>query len=183
MMNRNRKERLAKKIKDEIFIKKLGKELREQEVDGQAAPRFWTIMDYKWVNASDGCGERLAVYDEEGNMWKDFKEFIGDYIDFREINELFEEFGREKLGEFLLIDNLYDAFEYIRDEFEESTFHCFEEEKISYIKQNTMFLTKEEAKEHLNSNSHHYTNEAHTYAMTAWRAPKVGRLLRILEAK
>jgi site-specific recombinase XerD len=43
------------------------------------------------------------------------------------------------------------------------------------------FLTKEEAKQHLEANSHHYSSEAHTYAMTAWRAPKVERLLQILE--
>lgn len=44
-----------------------------------------------------------------------------------------------------------------------------------------MFLTKEEAKQHLKVNHYHYTSKAHTYAMTAWRAPKVERLLKILE--
>lgn len=44
-----------------------------------------------------------------------------------------------------------------------------------------MFLTKAEAKRHIRLNKHHYTSEAHTYAMTALRAPKVERLLKILE--
>ncbi|WP_419958275.1 hypothetical protein [Psychrobacillus psychrotolerans] len=44
----------------------------------------------------------------------------------------------------------------------------------------SMFLTKEEAKRHLELNHYHYTSKAHTYAMTAWRAPKVEKLLNIL---
>jgi hypothetical protein len=44
-----------------------------------------------------------------------------------------------------------------------------------------MFLTKQEAKDHIRLNHYHYTDEVHTYAMTAWRAPKVERLLNILE--
>lgn len=44
-----------------------------------------------------------------------------------------------------------------------------------------MFLTKAEAKRHIRLNKHHYTSETHTYVMTAWRAPKVERLLNILE--
>jgi hypothetical protein len=43
-----------------------------------------------------------------------------------------------------------------------------------------MFLTKAEAKEHIEANHYHYTKEAHTWAMTAWRAPKVERLLKVL---
>ena len=43
-----------------------------------------------------------------------------------------------------------------------------------------MFLTKEEAKQHIQNNRHHYSAKAHTYAMTASRAPKVKRLINIL---
>ncbi|WP_232351005.1 hypothetical protein [Bacillus halotolerans] len=55
------------------------------------------------------------------------------------------------------------------------------ETEVHYIYQNTMFLTKAEAKEHIKQNHYHYTKKVHTYAMTAWRAPKVERLLKILE--
>ena len=49
------------------------------------------------------------------------------------------------------------------------------------IHPNTMFLTKAEAKRHIELNHYHYSPKAHTYAMTAWRAPKVEKLLKILE--
>ena len=51
-----------------------------------------------------------------------------------------------------------------------------------FIHPNTMFLTKNEAKLHIKTNRHNYSPRAHTYAMTALRAPKVERLLKILEA-
>lgn len=180
-MNRKRKERLTQQVRDKIFMKQLGKELREQETDYQAEPRFWSIMDYKYVPTADGCGERIAVYDNEGNMYYDVEEFIKDYLEYQETDSLLDKHGRESLGEFLQVDDLYEAYEYVKDNFDDDEWNSAEEEKISYIKENTMFLTKEEAKEHLRSNSHHYTKDAHTYAMTAWRAPKVGRLLKILE--
>jgi len=44
-----------------------------------------------------------------------------------------------------------------------------------------MFLTKAEAKKHIQLNHYHYSPKAHTYAMTAWRAPTIERLLKILE--
>ena len=50
----------------------------------------------------------------------------------------------------------------------------------SFIVPNTMFLTKAECKKHIEKNAYHYTSKAHSYAMTAWRSPKVDRLLNIL---
>ncbi len=48
------------------------------------------------------------------------------------------------------------------------------------IAENTMFLTIEECKRHIEHNGYHY-NEPHPYAMTAWRSPEVERLYEILE--
>ena len=73
------------------FLKELQEELNTQDNDGQAAPRFWVVMDYKTVATSDGLNDRYEVYNGE-------------------------------------------------------------------------------------------TSEAHSYAMTAWRAPKVERLLNILSS-
>ena len=45
---------------------------------------------------------------------------------------------------------------------------------------NTMFLTEKDAREHLQSNDYHYSEDAHTYCMSAWRSPVVERLWKIL---
>ena len=45
----------------------------------------------------------------------------------------------------------------------------------------TMFLTYKSCKEHINLNHYHYSNDAHPYAMTAWRSPEVEKLFKILQ--
>lgn len=45
---------------------------------------------------------------------------------------------------------------------------------------NTMFLTEKEAREHLERNYYHYSEDAHTYCMVAWRSPEVEKLWKIL---
>ena len=45
---------------------------------------------------------------------------------------------------------------------------------------NTMFLTEKEAREHLKRNHYHYSEDAHTYCMVAWRSPEVEKLWKIL---
>ncbi|MNV83812.1 hypothetical protein D3C71_1776370 [compost metagenome] len=70
-------------------------------------------------------------------------------------------------------------FDWIEEHYDDGA-TLIPEKKEHFIRQNTMFLTKQEAKDHIKSNHYHYTKEAHTYAMTAWRAPKVERLLKIL---
>lgn len=52
---------------------------------------------------------------------------------------------------------------------------------VDCIYPDTMFLTQKEAEEHLRANDYHYSSDAHTYAMTAWRAPDVERLWKILQ--
>lgn len=46
---------------------------------------------------------------------------------------------------------------------------------------NTMFLTQKAAEEHLKSNYYHYSEDAHTYAMTSWRNPETEKLWKILK--
>ena len=45
----------------------------------------------------------------------------------------------------------------------------------------TMFLTNRSCKEHIAANHYHYSEDAHSYAMTAWRSPEVSRLFDILD--
>ena len=51
----------------------------------------------------------------------------------------------------------------------------------SKIYQDTMFLTNKSCKEHIRLNNYHYSSDAHSYAMTAWRSPEVEKLFKILQ--
>ncbi|MEC2307687.1 hypothetical protein [Bacillus atrophaeus] len=154
------------------FLKELQQELKTQDIDGQAAPRFWTVGDYEWVEAREENAERYSVY----LPYVAESYVLDDYL--KEIKEDCE-LSREALTE-LNQDDFDDSIEWIQKYIDEEA-ELIPERKIHIIQPDTMFLTKAEAKRHITLNKHHYTSEAHTYAMTAWRAPKVERLLTILE--
>lgn len=166
------------------FLKDLQQELLTQEIDGQAAPRFWSIMDYRTVpgNPDYDSGETQYFFNDgdhvEFNTFIELKDFLEEYYEEDIEND-------DELKDLLSNENgdLDELWEYVEDNLNEDGYFssCFVKEE-EYIKQDTMFLTKAEAKRHLEMNHYHYSPKAHTYAMTAWRAPKVERLLKILES-
>ncbi|QXW83581.1 hypothetical protein [Bacillus sp. LJBS17] len=154
------------------FLKELQQELKNQDSDGQAAPRFWTVGDYEWVEARAENAERYSVYlpyIAEAYALDDYLE------DLKEDSEL----SKEALTE-LKNDDCDNPIEWIQKYIDEEA-ELIPERKVHIVRPDTMFLTKEEAKRHINLNKHHYTSEVHTYAMTAWRARKVERLLKVLK--
>lgn len=176
---------LKQQIKDDVaFLKELQEELRTQDNDFQAATRFWTIMDYKTVLGNEDYDSGHFEYfynDNDGDYIEfhstDLKEFIKEYYE-DEINE------DKELRELLNDDNesFSRLWEYVENNLNgEGYFGKVFVREEEFIVSDTMFLTKEEAERHLELNRHHYTEKAHTYAMTAWRAPKVERLFNILE--
>lgn len=162
--------------KDIQFLKELQSELKEQENDCQAAPRFWVLRQYE--------------YEPTGEDWMDEYHYIyndGDYIQFDNTDELIEFLNEHELATNEQIKKIKDymiedAFDFVLDNLNGAGF--FDKipvKRVTRIIPNTMFLTKAEARSHIEGNNHHYNNTVHTYAMTAWRAPTVARLLRLLE--
>ncbi|MFI2856879.1 hypothetical protein ACH6EH_07035 [Paenibacillus sp. JSM ZJ436] len=166
-------------MNDDIqFLKELQKELNSQDNDCQAAPRFWVIMDYRTVPGhEDYDSGEYEYYHNDGDHtvfrgFNDLKEFIEEYYEYAIDDEL-----RWHLSEC----DFEFLWQYVEDNLnEDGYFSSVFVKEESFIVPDTMFLTKEEARQHLKLNHYHYTSKAHTYAMTAWRAPKVERLLKIL---
>lgn len=165
------------------FLKELQQQMRwedENDYDSQASPRFWVIMDYREVPANEDYDSTRSIYvhNEDHTEFKcleALKKFLSDYF--------LEDDGTGELEDLLNDEDMSFEYlwEFVNDNLNEDGF--FDEIPVkeeSFIVPNTMFLTKEEAKRHLETNHYHYTSKAHTYAMTAWRAPKVARLLNIL---
>lgn len=164
-----------KENNDIQFLKDLQHELNNQDHDIQAAPRFWVVGDYRWVSCPDGIGERVVVYLPDAAEAYEINDLLKD-IRADDLEDMSDD-AKEGFGE---IECEASAFDWIQEHYDEgATLHC--EEKVHFVRENTMFLTKAEAKQHIERNRHNYTDEAHTYAMTALRAPKVARLLDILE--
>lgn len=155
----------------------------EHDYDCQASPRFWTLMDYRKTPADpDYDSGEHEYFHNDGDYtrfddYSDLKDFVKEYYE-----DAIEE--DEDLKE--LLEDEYttfeDLWEYIDDNLNGD--RCFGKvfvKEEEFIVQNTMFLTKEEAKRHIELNHYHYTSKVHTYAMSAWRAPQVERVLNILE--
>jgi len=168
------------KFKDDIqFLKELQVELKTQEIDCQAAPRFWALEDFKWVITEEGYHDRASIYfvNESESMTTD--DFVANVLS----GEFDKEFTGEQIEELKNSHELgYDneIFDWAQENYDRECYLVYEKED-SFIVPNTMFLTKAEAKRHIELNHYHYSPKVHTYAMTAWRAPKVERLLKILE--
>lgn len=162
------------------FLKELQNELRTQENDGQAAPRYWSIMDYKWVVTAEGHEDRVSLFDSDTCETIELDDYINEILN----GERKDDFSEDEIEE---LKNEHewgspsDIYDWIERYDDDSRFYPICEEEVSFIAPNTMFLTKEEAKRHLKLNHYHYSPKAHTYAMTAWRAPKMERLIKILE--
>lgn len=170
-------------MNDDIqFLKELQSELNTQETDGQAAPRFWSIMDYKWEPTSEDHADRVVLFDSDACETIDINEYVDEIVDFE--GERYLEFDKEQRDELEYIRDFEapsDIYNWIEENDDNSRYYPVYEQELSFIAWNALFFTKEEAKRHLKLNAHHYTDKAHTFAMTAWRAPKMERLMKILE--
>lgn len=171
---------------DLIFLKELQKELVEQPNDGNASPVFWVIADYRWRLTEEGYGDRdvlmfnndheTLVYDNEESV----KDFVDDYIESRTLGlrEAVDMFTSEELEKMLDCRSLSD----IKDCVVFDDYELHQEEEEMYIVENTMFLTKREAKEYIAKYGYNHTSKVHTYAMTAVRSPQVEKLLKLLSS-
>lgn len=171
---------MSKSAEDLQFLKDLQKQMQhesEHDYDMQVSPRFWTVGDYKWIAAYEGSEERWDLYLPSAAEAYDADSFIKKIEKDGLENDW--DLGQEALDAINEIGCEVSTLEWVQEYIDEdATIHGME--KVHVIKPDTMFLTKEEAKQHIRLNHYHYTSEAHTYAMTAWRAPKVERLVKIL---
>lgn len=157
------------------FLKDLQVELNTQDNDCQASPRFWTVGDYRMVDCPEGYQDSYHINASN----QDYYGLLDDLLDQIKEDE-FEDYPDCAADEFEAIDCEVSAIDWIREYYDEDA-ELIPVKEEHFIRPSTMFLTKAEAKRHIELNYYHYTDRAHTYAMTAWRAPKVERLLKILE--
>ncbi|AXO94307.1 hypothetical protein MCCC1A01412_26995 [Bacillus anthracis] len=165
--------------KDIQFLKELQQELKTQDNDCQASPRYWALMDYKWVITAEGEHERTTIFFIDDCEASPLDEYVEDILN-EETDEEYTDEQIEELKDAHEYGSEDEVFDWIKENVTNECYLVYEREE-SFIVPNTMFLTKEEAKRHIELNHYHYTSKVHTYAMTAWRAPKVERLLNILE--
>ena len=83
-------------MREEIqFLKDLQEELKTQEIDCQASPRFWVLMDYRWVTAPEDDYERISLYFSEQAEAYPLNECIQDI--FENEDDEYDEYEIEEL--------------------------------------------------------------------------------------
>jgi hypothetical protein len=152
------------------FLQSLGKEMKEQDNDYQAAPRFWVVAENKKEYGIDtDYADGIVAYNSEGSTWETPEELMQHLIEYGYIEE--EDVDKRGKYDFAEIIDMVDGSEYGM---------CGYKENRDVISPNTFFLTKRECKDHIERYSNHYA-EPHPYAMTAWRSPQVERLYDIIK--
>lgn len=155
--------------KDLDFLKDLACTLRDQPHDGNADPVFWGIRDYRNVDNPDG--QYVVVLDDGDVIFDEYVddiEVLKDYL-LENINVSEEDLEGD-------LNDLIDIIEL------DGSLQIAHYDKVPYITDLTgCFLTKKAAQDHIDHNRHHYTKDAHTYAMTAWRNPEFEDLINIIK--
>lgn len=156
------------------FLKDLQKEMNTQNTVGQADPRYWVIRNYEKVYGESLCNaDGIAIYDDYNGILvleTDYPCFGTDSVIEKILNEFKEqeyELDEDTIENLKLSYDMRSLVDALND-IEEYNFRVCEYEEIP--KDEGMFLTHEAAVQHLKQNEHHYSENAHTYAKTAWRS-------------
>jgi len=167
-------------------------EMRTQDTVGNRSPRYWVIMDMEHIyGVEDGYRDGCDYLDENNEKIATTSAELADYLKQQQENGALEgcSISIRAWDDTVLVEednyttialSSSDAFETLYEDYDVYIQPVGYVEK-AYIVPNTFFFTQEEAWEHLKKNYYHYSDEAHPYAMTVWRAPLTEGVFDILE--
>lgn len=156
-------------------LKKLRNQMKyedEFDYDMQASPRFWVIMDYKWEAVWEDQAEKSMIVIPEYDESYDIDELL-------ELEKEDSELPQGAIDDINEIMCDITALDWVSTWVDEDAY-LVPVALREFIVPNTLFLTKQDAKRHLEVNHYHYTSRAHTYAMTAWRSDSMRALWNVL---
>jgi hypothetical protein len=155
-------------VSDEMyeFLINLSNELNTQDNRCTATPYFFQIQHKKERTTAEGCGETVWVLDGEIHLRtdEDIKKAVFKYKEWDLKNEedkkKFDELHEYEIEE--ILENKYQKFDVTTD----------------YIYSNA-FLTEKACKQHIEANSHHYT-EPRDFLTYAFRNPELKKVFEFL---
>ena len=183
------------------FFLNLQKELNTQDHVSQADPRFWVIKgSEKEYGIETGCEDGADLVTSDGDTVATDMESAMTYIRDNLLDEINAADGtlrniglepgifhscirimwnEDGFDDYQELDSMEEVAEWLRDWGYD--YRVANHRIVSKIYENTMFLTQKAAEDHLRANYYHYSEDAHTYAMTAVRSCEVERLWKILQ--
>lgn len=137
---------------------------------------IYGIMDYKWIysKGEEHSDSEVLAMDMQGG---DFSTY-----DVNQLVDVIKEFCYEEeidtpeciLPENLDIHAMIDFLNENDQEYEE--YHRYKE----YSLKHTASIFEKDSFEHLKYNKHHYSDTAHTYAISCWRMYRMENLMKLL---
>lgn len=172
---------MLKDTKSELaWLAKLQNDLREDRKNEktQADPVYYGIQDIASYVTEDGYHDYVTYYDSDTCEELSFAQLFtdGPLADRKTRKMLLTEGIIRRKGRKYEIADEGEFNSFLEDH---SINICFMAE-TPIIKTDVLFLTRKDAQAHLDDNSHHYTDKAVTYAMTAWRSPRYEHLMELL---
>lgn len=185
------------------WLAQFQQDLIQDRIDetGNASPLYYAIRDYKDVVTAEGYqdsyqfyhADTCATYDTMEDIFQEtdidtLKAWEEQYEDSIQVildendeqaNVLDEENPQIIPTEYSSKVKILDKDNCIRM-LEEEGYIIVYLQTVPEIKADTLFFTRAEANHHLECNRHHYTKDAHSYAMTAWRSPQYEHVLELL---
>lgn len=189
---------------DEIdFLIALQQEMNTQDTVCQAPPRFWMVEQSEKKIVPEGYEDGCELYDSEG------ADTIGEFEDAIEyFKENYERIvvtpvspgsyriditnddyipGKDDKSWRYEADTTVSTLDELVSFLEDwniithNRYHvcCFKNEQT--LCKDTLFLTNKSCKEYIQRYGYNHTDDAHSFAMTAYRSPEVEKLWKILE--
>lgn len=183
---------------DIAFLKALQHEMLTQDKVCQAAPRFWVVRGtIRTYGIAHDYADAVVLRMDEGICIESMKEAY-DYLTehysdtickikycesdntITYCDDTEEESEEEHEGYDYILYDLSDVNDFLYKQGENEA-ELVGYQEIDKIYENTMFITLKECRAHIKANYYHYPEDAHPYAMTAWRSPQIEKLWNILE--
>lgn len=189
---------------DVDFLQDLQFEMLTQDHVGQAAPRFWVVEGTERIFCGTEYGTDGEILYQDTDECADgldnaVEYFLNNYVAELEEKDIVIEKDDVMNGyavkHTVIDDDGDDLSDTVNVWTIEELIEALEEHDIidsgsyssacyklaPHIYPNTLFLTNRSCKSHIQWNHYHYSSDAHSYAMTAWRSPEVERLWGILD--
>lgn len=134
-----------------------------------AFPFFYQIRDWKKQLRPDGFGSEVEYYSSALECEFESEEEISQYYRDHYYEDELELRDKEKDDEIYEGDELFEEMLDVWKDSKDITEYSYELE-ADY---KGLFLTEEDAKDHLRRNNYHYHSKADTYVQHVWRAPEL----------
>lgn len=183
------------------FLMALQKEMNTQDHVSQEDPRYWVIRGTeKEYGIEEGNGDGAELIDDSYSAIAHDMEEAFNYIKDNLLTDINDLDGLERkieltegifhpaikiswsdddFDDYVELFDMGEVAEWLRDQGYDYRVAEYRLHQKNY--DSTMFLTQKAAEDHLRKNYYHYSDDAHTYAMTAWRNPEADMLWKILQ--